>query len=201
MILTKTVETSWHTVTKKWYESKCYTFTNFKDKLVVRVEDLAASSNIEVKVQCDYCGEIFTRTYGAVLRGRNVIAKDACVKCRIKKFNESSLIIYGTEFPSQNKQVREKVKNTVYKNYGVEHISQSQEIKDKIKETCLSNFGVEYSLQDEGVRNKGQETMLDLYGVKNSMQSKEIQEKAKATNLERYGVEYPMQSDEILKNL
>ena len=98
--------------------------------------------------------------------------KDA-VKLQMEKTN---LEKYGTKYPSQSEQIREKVKKTNFEKYGVENPFQSKEVKEKIKKVNL-----------------------DRYGVENPFQSEQIREKFKQTNLEKYGVEYPAQSKRWLK--
>ena len=52
-ILSKTVSIKWNPKNKKWYESKGYIFTNWKDEFEVKVEDLSKGSDILVVVTCD----------------------------------------------------------------------------------------------------------------------------------------------------
>ena len=60
MLLTKSVIVRWECKTKKWYESKGYIFTKWKDKFEINVEDLPLRSHENVDVQCDKCGEILS---------------------------------------------------------------------------------------------------------------------------------------------
>lgn len=53
MLLTKTVRIKWNPKNKKWYESKGYKFTKWKDEFEVNVEDLPKYSKAEVYVKCD----------------------------------------------------------------------------------------------------------------------------------------------------
>lgn len=39
-LISKTVMVRWHSINKKWYESKGYIYTKYKDEFEVKVEDL-----------------------------------------------------------------------------------------------------------------------------------------------------------------
>lgn len=58
MLLTKTVIIKWNSKHKKYYESKGYIFTKWKDEFEVKIEDLPDNSHALVDIQCDGCGEI-----------------------------------------------------------------------------------------------------------------------------------------------
>ena len=56
-LLTKFVIIKWNPRNKKWYESRGYIFTKWKDEFEVKVEDLMNSSDVPVKIKCDGCGK------------------------------------------------------------------------------------------------------------------------------------------------
>lgn len=85
------------------------------------------------------------------------------------------------------------------KNLGVEYPSQCKEVQDKIKASNLKKFGVEYPAQNEEIKLKTQKTNLEKYGVEHTFQNKDFREKSKQTNLEKYGVEYPLQNPDIME--
>ena len=64
---------------------------------------------------------------------------------------------YGCKNPFGNKNIKEKIKKTVFDKYGVTYVSQSDEIKEKVKTTCIERYGVEYSLQLPKTREKMKE--------------------------------------------
>lgn len=81
MLISETVMVKWHGNNRKWYESKGYIFTRFKDKFEVKVEDLSKGCNVNVKVKCDSCGEILDMswvTYNNTVKKGN---KNYCQKC------------------------------------------------------------------------------------------------------------------------
>lgn len=92
MLLSKQVEIKWAKVSKKYYETKGYIFTNYGDQFVVKIEDVQQGSTIQVEVKCDYCGEIIKRQLNQHNNQRKKSEKDACVKCRFLKQNEVYLL-------------------------------------------------------------------------------------------------------------
>lgn len=92
MLMSKTVMTTWNNSMIKYYEGKGYKYTKQHDEFEVRVEDLKSSSNIPVKVYCDYCLEKgietiiekpFSKYYK--IHNKQAIAKDCCVDCAGEK--------------------------------------------------------------------------------------------------------------------
>jgi len=87
MLLTKRVMIKWNPANIKWYESKDYIFTKWKDEFEVKVEDLSDGSGASVEVQCDGCDEILTIKWNDYKR---YIDKDNKYYCR--NCNNKSLI-------------------------------------------------------------------------------------------------------------
>lgn len=200
MLLTKEVENHWCRRYRKMYEDKGYIFTKVYDPFMVKIEDLAKTSNAEVDVKCDYCGKIFKRTYNRYILHHDEKFGDCCKKCSYIKKKETYLERYGVENPSYSKDVINKRKQTclehfgvdcffktekakeIFKNiaiekYGVENISQAEEIKDKKKQTCLKHFGVEYSVQNEKIKEKRKQTCIERFGVDSPLKSEEVRKK------------------------
>lgn len=50
MLLTKTILVKWNPSNRKWYESKGYIFSKWKDEFEVKVEDLTNGSHVLVNV-------------------------------------------------------------------------------------------------------------------------------------------------------
>ena len=119
--------------------------------------------------------------------------KDA-IKIQMEKTN---LEKYGTKYPSQSEQIREKVKQTNLEKYGCENPFQSEEVKEKIKKVNLDRYGVECPMHSEQIKEKFKKTNLERYGVEYPAQSKEIYDKVKKTNLEKYGVENLLKSEQF----
>lgn len=123
------------------------------------------------------------------------IKKDKyAIKIQMEKTN---LEKYGTKYPSQSEQIREKVKQTNLEKYGCENPFQSEEVKEKIKKVNLDRYGVECPMHSEQIKEKFKKTNLERYGVEYPAQSKEIYDKVKKTNLEKYGVENLLKSEQF----
>jgi len=82
------IQMKWNNNNKKWYEQHGYNFTKVGDDFFVSPEDLSTASSRCVRVKCDYCGEEYTANYGALIKGRAHLNKDACCHCASKKANE-----------------------------------------------------------------------------------------------------------------
>lgn len=201
MLITKDVQLKWNGSNKSYLISKGYIFTKINDIIKINVFDLMENSNVKIEVKCDYCGEVFSRRYYSYVSSHSIINKDACSNCKINKTKESNLILFGTEFASQNDIIKEKTRNTCLERFGVEYATQNTDVKKNIKIKNLKKYGVEHTLQVKEFRDKGKHTILQKYGVENPMKNTEIQEKARRTNIQKYGVSYPIQSPEILEKL
>lgn len=84
MLLTKEIITKWNPTTRKYYESLGHVYTKHNDDFIVPIEHLLVSSNVEIEITCDYCGEKATpKTFSIYnsLRKKMYIKKDACSKC------------------------------------------------------------------------------------------------------------------------
>ena len=180
------VEISWTPATKNWLESKGYEFTKYRDKIMVKAEDLQPNSHVKIIAQCDYCGQEFTTEYCLCLRNLST-GKCCCNKCRKLKYRDNCIKKYGVANLFQLEEVKDKIKQTSFQKYGTERPCQSQEVKNKIKETNLSKYGYEVALQNPDIKSKAKQTCLDRFGVENVFQSHEIQKRIKETNKEKYG--------------
>ncbi len=174
MLITEEIEITWHAKTRKRYESLGYQFTKYKDKFIVKIEDLSKGSDFVVQYTCDYCGTELNNKYDVYNKRRKKIEKDCCKECITLKVVESNLELKG------------------YKSY-----LSSNEGKTKIAQTNLERYGVENVFELKEFQDKATESIKNKYGVENVFQSDEIKDKIKKTNLNKYGVEYPQQNREI----
>ena len=85
------VEMLWAPKTRKYYENLGYVFTKIGDKFYIDPTHLPNTSSKIVKVQCDYCGEIFETSYAHYNRSISDYHKTACKSCSGKKRVEKSL--------------------------------------------------------------------------------------------------------------
>lgn len=93
LLLTKTVIANWNPRTRKWYESKGYKFTKYKDKFKVKVEDLSRGNGILIEVKCDcpdcknpYLNPMQWKNY---LKHVKVDGKYYCRKCNFKLYSRN----------------------------------------------------------------------------------------------------------------
>ena len=190
------VEVTWHNQTRKHYEDLGYTFTKYRDKFLVRAEDLSCGTHHKIKVQCDYCGCIYDCSYVLFLRGRQT-GKDCCAKCRYYKYEATCLNKYGVKNTASLPDVKEKIQNTFIQKYGVTNPFANKDIQLKIKEHNLQHYGNEYAIKTEFIKDKVKKTMQEKYGVENPFASKDIQERIKQTNIQKYGVANVSSSQDI----
>ena len=72
------VVVNWHPRNKKHLESKGYNYTHMGDSVEVKLEDMMEGSKCLVKVICDYCGKLHTKTYKDYFRYKASNGKDCC---------------------------------------------------------------------------------------------------------------------------
>ena len=84
---------------------------------------------------------------------------------------------YGTKWSLQNKEVREKGKQTWQETLGTTHPLKSQKIQEKKKQTCLNTLGVEHQFMLTDVQKKCKTTKVIKYGTEHVMQNAEISER------------------------
>ena len=213
---------------------------------MVSIDSVSNHSHKKVKVKCDNCGKIKNVTYNSynnstnnntsdyycnnkecINKKRNIVIQEkynvdnvSQIDSVKKKKIETCLINYGSEYPTQSKEIKEKIKKVNNKNYGKDWItqtdnfkekskitnlkkygvkiaSQSEVIKNKTKKTCLEKYDNEYYMKTDEFKEKSIETLSIKYGVKHPAQSEEIQNKIKNTNIERYGFDRPSKNSEI----
>lgn len=78
----------WHSNNKAHFVNKGYNFTKMGDSFNVFVEDLFSSSRCKIKMQCDYCNNVYETTYATYVLGRKKSNKDACKNCAPLKATE-----------------------------------------------------------------------------------------------------------------
>lgn len=128
----------------------------------------------------------------ALYRFRNNIFEDpVCIVCG----NKVSFSRYGFATCCSNKCVAkisvEKRKNNPNYKFPFEN----KEIRDKAKQSIVETYNVDNVFKLKEIRNKGKQTKLERYGNENYNNT----EKFKQTCLERYGCNAPSQNIEIRK--
>ncbi|WP_434417374.1 DUF7487 domain-containing protein [Tissierella praeacuta] len=148
----------------------------------VKAEDLTKSSQMKVKVQCDYCGDIIEKTFAKYIKQRNVIAKDSCYKCFPIKQKEVCNAVYGVDSTFQLEDVQQKSLKSINDRYGVDNVMQYPDVQEKYKATMMERYGTEYAQQSSEIRNKTQQTLVKKYGVNSVIEMENM--KIKCNNFE-----------------
>ncbi len=123
--------------------------------------------------------------YGGVGLGSH-ITKD--------KIHQSMREKYGSVYPMQIPEIRDRAIKTNIEKYGFPSPMQNESVKQKCVQTSLERYGVEHWAQNPEnakiIHDKVIDTLRSRYGVDNPCAVSEFKEKAHATNMERYGVLY-----------
>ncbi len=196
------------------------TFTEKNNiELLCDYTNVKLKGNVVINLNCTKCKTNISKRFDYLIN-RNSLCKRCVTIESLPKFKKTMMEKYGSEHPSQVKEIKDKIKNGFIEKYGVDNPSKTQEVKDKVKKTNLKKYGVEYlihnneikekmintciekygssnCLGNNDIRNKAKNTIIEKYGVDNVAKLKEIQEKMKNTTKERYGVEFPLQNQEI----
>jgi len=150
MLLTKMVTVKWSPTNINHYKLFGYEYTKLYQEFEVKIEHLQKGSKVRVEIQCDYCQNIFTKTYLDYIyeNEKAIIHKDCCKNCKSIKTKESNLLVYGVDNVNKLKEIGEKIsnKNTKY-NYdlikcmfeekGLILVSKSyNKIHDKLEYIC-----------------------------------------------------------------
>jgi hypothetical protein len=118
-----------------------------------------------------------------------------CIECGINRvsFNMSWSDGYkkfcSNKCSSNNRDLKNKKKNTLLERYGVDHYSKTKEYVDKVKSTSISRYGVDNFAKTDEFVQKSKKTFMDRYGVDSYTKTPEYLEKSKSTCLSRYGVD------------
>lgn len=124
---------------------------------------------------------------------------------------------YGTIYPTQVKEIMDKVRQTTLENYGVEcmflepsvfDLAHSEETREKIRSTFREKYDADSPLGNPEVRERIEQTNLEKFGYKTPLLMPEVIEKAhspetldkiKKTNIERYNSISPLSDPEVRK--
>lgn len=167
MLITQKVKQKWNAKTKKYYTDLGYKFTTMKDEFEVDVKDLTKGSAIKVKIQCDYCGKEYEKSWRNYLveNQDSYIHKDCCNDCKKYKIQEVTQKRYGVNSVFQLDGIKKKIASTNIEKYGVDNPFAADEIKEKIIETNIAKFGFASPLQSQEIKEKMKATCQRKYGV------------------------------------
>jgi len=179
-----------------FYKNLGYNFIN-GNSYEIKVEDINKNSKYKITAICKICGSENNITLEKYYKNKNNHNYYSCKKCSREKFRLTNNILFGTDNPMKNNDIKNKVENTNLEKYGVKTTLLSTNVKDKIKKFNLEKYGVESHLKSNEIRNKIKITNIEKYGFNSPIQNEKIKQKIKNTNFERYGFENAAQNEEI----
>jgi len=186
MIIEKEIEIKIFVKNIEHYISKGYKIKLY-DTIKIKNSDLTPGSHIFVDCKCDYCGDIHSVMFKRYYKATNIIKKYSCNKigCSNKKIIDVCNIKYGVDNPFQNKDVKDKIKETLMNKYGVEHPMYLEETKEKIRNTCIEKYGVKSAMQSPETREKVEKTCMKRYGVKSFLCLKSMHDEQKQKRIDK----------------
>ncbi|MEM2159675.1 MAG: hypothetical protein QXN55_01820 [Candidatus Nitrosotenuis sp.] len=154
--------------------------------------------DIEQAPKCKFCNTSsvsflgFKHGYNEFCKSKN--CRKAAIAEKAKKFKDKNGHSWG-----QSTENLKKRKQTNLKKYGTEFVSQNKKIKEKIKETTIKNHGVSCifkKIKNQGLHMKDKNWLTNYrynYELKNGFYpgaSEESIKKRRKTNIEKYGTEF-----------
>lgn len=128
------------------------------DYLDIPASDLPNGSGIKIKVKCNYCGNIFEKSYRRYLETKDNIC---CKKCKNEKMFETSIRKYGSRCSLRDENIQKKSKCKNIENLGVQYPFQNPNILKKCHETCKIKYGENYK---KSIISKQQKYIHSIYG-------------------------------------
>lgn len=217
---------------KKWSNRNkdiiTYLLNKYNDFSVDDIYDKCRESlyrlkhNINSIPRCNNCG--MQLKYSIRFKFYHSACCDQCMKIlKTKKFHNTSLLLYGTNTPSQakivkekqkitninkygnisplcNKKIKEKTKKTLLSRYNVDNISKSNQWKEHVNKTSLDKYGTLYPNQSIIVKEKIKQTLIDHYGVDCYYKSKECKLKANSKEAIDKGIESKRKNNTLNKS-
>ena len=164
MLISKIVKIRWNAKNKRRFVDLGYKFTKMNDTFDVKVEDLSNGSSAKIKVQCDYCGEIYELQYDTWTHRSNK-ETDCCgnPNCTSLKAKNVLKEKYGTENIRKIKGVNEKIKQTNLQKYGCENPFGNKDIQNKIKETTIKKYGCVHNSQNKEISKRKSISCKNFY--------------------------------------
>ena len=102
-----------------------------------------------------------------------------------EKIEKTMLERYGVKNPSNSKDVKYKLSQTI----------SSKEVQEKYKATAMANWGVDRPSKLPEIVQKIKNTNLAKYGVECTYQLPEVKARLRENSIAKYGVDNPLHSD------
>ena len=140
--------------------------------------DILAFRSINEGYSADFCSNSCKQKYYFILhpeirkKEKTKPTKEESMQKRIATSRER----FGTDFPWQSEQVKQKMKEVFIEKYGVDNPYAAGAVKEKIKSTLNERYGVDYITQDKGVKDKIEKTNIERYGEKSYLVSEQCRQ-------------------------
>jgi len=152
--------------------------------------------NLTENKKCIECGKIlhirkynlgYSKYCSTICKNKNNDFKELIKKTWLSK--------YGVDNPSKSNEIKERIKNKLYKNGKWYH--ETEECRNKAKLTCLKKYGVDHFSKTKKFHEKRIKTNIEKYGVDSYNKTIEYKENMKKNNLIKYGTEWFLSTDEF----
>ena len=166
MILSETIETSFHPKTIKLYHSLGY-IGNMYEKVTLKVKDLPKNSRVRISVKCDICDAINYIIYNNYNRQINRQNYYCCHTCSFAKNKKTNLEKFGVEHSFQSELVKVKIKKSLMDRYGYDHPTKCPEIFEKAQSSAYKT----HKYKDTDINYQGSyELDFIQYCIKNEIE-------------------------------
>lgn len=108
---------------------------------------------------------------------------------------------YGTDNPMEVESIKQKIKDTLYKETGYSHQIYNPAVVEKIHKTNQANLRVNMPFDSEAIQQKGRATRLMKTGFEHSIQNPESNLKRIETLIRNTGVDNPMKDPKIREKI
>ena len=186
---------TWNVGNREKYEELGYTFTAYRDKFEVPIEELPSTSSAIVDVECDYCYQLLLLPYKryVALKGNTYCCPD-CLTHKKKTRDENGNLVF-VEVNHRNRDWLHE--QYITKGRFAEDIAKECNINVRTLREWISNFGL---LRESKTKYITKEILEELY-VDNHMTTLEIGEKFGVSDgtilnlLRKYDIYIPTRSE------
>lgn len=119
-ILTKEVKVKINESNYEHYKDLGYDI-GIGETIVIPPGLLSTGSHYKILCKCDFCGKEKEVMYKNYIKYDNEWGDYNCRKCSEHKRRKSLNDSYGVDYPIQNKEIKDKIKNTLVEKYGVDN--------------------------------------------------------------------------------
>jgi len=167
MIKESQIEINGHSSNYKYYSNLGYN-VEIRKSFFVNPNHLMKGSCVKITSICDNCGKESKNVFKDYWNYTNGLQSPYyCTSCKSIKSEETSLKKWGAKNPMQNKEVKDKLKNSIMDKYGVEFYSKTKEWLYKFKKTSIEKWGVDNPSKSEeiinNIRKKNEHLSLDSF--------------------------------------